>query len=94
VLLSAPAALIEFWLETIGRPRYGSEPGDIQKSGEDLDAKGLTEFLWDVLYWTWLCVFTAGVFGDVAWWLWVSSISCVVGVEVCANRCAGRCAVL
>ena len=70
--LSAPAAVIEFWLEQIGRPKYGSGPGELKKSGEDLDAKGLTEYLWDVLYWTWGCVLGAGVLGDWVWWFWVS----------------------
>lgn len=40
------------------------------RAGEDLDAKGLTEFLWDVLYWTWGCVVAAAFLGDKAWWLW------------------------
>jgi hypothetical protein len=26
--------------------------------------------MWDVLYWTWLCVAAVAVFGDRAWWLW------------------------
>lgn len=43
----------------------------MQKAGEDLEAKGLTEFLWDVLYWTWGCVVLAAVVGDRAWWAWV-----------------------
>jgi hypothetical protein len=71
--LSAPALAIEYWLETIGRPRYGgAQPGDLKSAGEDLDAKGLTEFLWDVLYWSWGCLVMAGMVGDRAWWLWVS----------------------
>lgn len=42
----------------------------MQKAGEDLEAKGLTEFLWDVLYWTWGCVVLAAVVGDRGWWAW------------------------
>ena len=77
-LLSAPSLLIEFWFESIARPKYTSpsststsEKGDLKSAGEDLEAKGLTEFLWDVLYWSWGCVAFAGAFGDRAWWLWV-----------------------
>jgi hypothetical protein len=46
----------------------------LRKSGEDLDAKGLTEFLWDILYWTYGCIAFAAVLGDRAWWLFVCVI--------------------
>ena len=42
----------------------------VQRSGEDLEAKGLTEFLWDVLYWTWACILGAAVLGDWFWCAW------------------------
>ena len=35
-----------------------------------MDAKGLTEFMWDVLYWTWACVAAAAIVGDKAWWMY------------------------
>ena len=43
----------------------------MKRSGEDLEAKGLTEYMWDVLYWTWGCTVIAGLFGNKAWWLWI-----------------------
>ncbi len=67
-IFNFPAIFIEFWLESIGRPTTTN--GEIKRSGEDLEAKGLTEYLWDVLYWTWACLVGAAVFGDRAWWLW------------------------
>jgi len=86
VLLSAPALLIEFWFEKGSRPTYApitegfnAGPGELKRSGEDLDAKGLTEFLWDVLYWTWGCLALAGIVGDRAWSLWVGSYSSPLG---------------
>lgn len=69
ILLSAPAFAIEFWLEKIGRPQY-AENGELRKSGEDLEAKGLTEFMWDVLYWTWACIVAAALVGNSAWWMY------------------------
>ncbi len=66
VLFSAPALGIEFWLEKIGRPSY-ADNGELKRSGEDMDAKGLTEFMWDVLYWTWACVAAAALLGNKAW---------------------------
>jgi hypothetical protein len=74
ILFSFPALFIQFWFEKIGRPVYGSEPGDLRKSGEDLDAQGLTEWMWDVLYWTYGCILFAAVIGDRAWWLYVRNI--------------------
>ena len=70
-LLSFPAFLIEFWFEKIGRPTYASN-GELKRSGEDLEAKGLTEYLWDVLYWTWGCLGLASVLGNRAWWMWTA----------------------
>jgi SRP-independent targeting protein 2/TMEM208 len=72
VLLSAPGALVEVWLERIGRPVFVGNPPELRRAGEDLDAEGLTEFLWDVLYWTWGCLLFAAALGDWAWSLWVS----------------------
>lgn len=69
VLLSAPALAIEFWLEKIGRPTY-TENGELRRPGEDLEAKGLTEFMWDVLYWTWACIAAAAMMGNKAWWMY------------------------
>ncbi|KAL2047335.1 hypothetical protein N7G274_001356 [Stereocaulon virgatum] len=69
VLLSAPALAIELWLEKIGRPTY-ADNGELKRSGEDLEAKGLTEFMWDVLYWTWACIAAAALMGNKAWWMY------------------------
>lgn len=62
---------IEFYLERLGRPTYNSD-GSLHRAGEDLEAKGLTEYMWDVLYWTWGCIGVVSVFGDKAWWLWAA----------------------
>lgn len=69
-LTAIPALAIEFYFERLGRPRYNSNDYSLRSPGEDLDARGLTEYLWDVLYWTWGCMAAACVFGDRAWWLW------------------------
>lgn len=69
-LLSTPAIAIQFWFEKIGRP--STAPNGDLRAGEDLEAKGLTEYLWDVLYWSWCCTALAGLFGDRAWWAWAA----------------------
>lgn len=69
-LLSAPSIGIEFMFERNSRPTYNGN--ELRNSGEDLEAKGLTEWMWDVLYWTWGCLVLAAVVGDRAWYLYVS----------------------
>ncbi|KKY25535.1 hypothetical protein UCRPC4_g01799 [Phaeomoniella chlamydospora] len=71
ILFSTPALVLEFYLERLGRPKY-TEDGALVRAGEDLDAKGLTEYMWDVVYWTWLCLGACCAFGDRAWWLYVA----------------------
>ncbi|GIZ45208.1 hypothetical protein CKM354_000838800 [Cercospora kikuchii] len=67
-LFNAPALIIEFWFERIARPTYVD--GELKRAGEDLDAKGLTEFMWDVLYWTWGTVALVSLVGDYGWWVY------------------------
>jgi hypothetical protein len=69
-ILSSPAFAIEFWLEKIGRPTFAPS-GELKRPGEDLEAQGLTEYLWDVLYWSWGCIGLASLFGDRVWWAWL-----------------------
>ncbi|KAL3439555.1 hypothetical protein BDV09DRAFT_4240 [Aspergillus tetrazonus] len=68
--LALPTLVIEFYLDRIGRPTYNAD-GSLRSPGEDLGAAGLTEYMWDVLYWTWGCIGAVCVFGDRAWWLWI-----------------------
>ncbi|KAL4879027.1 hypothetical protein BJY04DRAFT_105059 [Aspergillus karnatakaensis] len=68
-ILALPTLLIEFYLDRIGRPTYAAD-GSLKSPGEDLGAAGLTEYMWDVLYWTWGCIGAVCVFGGTAWWLW------------------------
>lgn len=70
LLLSAPSLLIQAFFERNSRPSFGAN-GEVKRAGEDLDAKGLTEWMWDVVYWTYGCLVLVSVLGDWAWWLWV-----------------------
>lgn len=45
---------------------------ELRRAGEDLDAKGLMVWMWDVVYWTWGCVALSAVLGDFGWSFWVS----------------------
>lgn len=70
LLLSAPALVLEFYLDRLGRPSYAADDS-LRRAGEDLEAKGLTEFMWDVVYWTWINVALVILFGNRAWWLYL-----------------------
>lgn len=70
LLLSAPALVLEFYLDRLGRPSYSAD-GSLRRAGEDLDAKGLTEFMWDIVYWSWINIGLVILFGNRAWWLYV-----------------------
>lgn len=70
-LISLPSLAIEFWFERISRPTYNAD-GEIRKAGEDLEAKGLTEWMWDVVYWTWGCVVLAAIAGNWVWWIYTA----------------------
>jgi len=61
--LSVPAFAIELWFERNSRPTYTTN-GDLKRAGDDLEAKGLTDYMSDVLYWTWITTAAAAVFGD------------------------------
>ena len=70
LILSAPALVLQFYLDRLGRPSYAAD-GSLRRAGEDLEAKGLTEFMWDIVYWTWINIVLVIVFGDKAWWLYL-----------------------
>ncbi|KAJ8612056.1 hypothetical protein MRB53_037607 [Persea americana] len=55
-LFSIPAFAIEFLFERNSRPTYDASGEQLKRSGDDLEAKGVTEWMWDVLYWTWSAV--------------------------------------
>ncbi|KAK0928947.1 hypothetical protein LTR29_017212 [Friedmanniomyces endolithicus] len=80
ILLNLPALAIEVWFERIGRPTYTppspstststSGGRDLRKAGEPLDAKGLTEWMWDIVYWSWGNTVLVAIAGNWAWWLY------------------------
>ena len=69
VTFCAPSLAIQSYLHVIGLPEY-SHDGFLRRPGQDLDAPGLTEYMWDVVYWTWICVPSVLIFGNKAWWLY------------------------
>ncbi|PSR83780.1 hypothetical protein BD289DRAFT_369539 [Coniella lustricola] len=69
-LLSLPSFISQFALEKAGRPTFDPATGALKSSGEDLAAKGLTEYMWDVVWVTWGCQILVMLFGNWFWLLW------------------------
>ncbi|TKX20763.1 hypothetical protein C1H76_7151 [Elsinoe australis] len=71
-LVSLPSLIIEFWFESIARPKYIGEgtAKELKKAGEDLEAKGLTEWMWDITYWTWGVVVFSAIAGNWGFYLY------------------------
>ena len=70
IILSIPGLFIEAYLHILATPSYGPD-GDIRSAGSDLSEKGLTEFMWDIVYWTWINLIAVMVLGNWAWWLYL-----------------------
>jgi SRP-independent targeting protein 2/TMEM208 len=68
-IFCSPALAIQSYLHVIGWPEY-SHDGFLRRPGQDMDARGLTEYMWDVVYWTWINVPLVLTFGNGAWWLY------------------------
>lgn len=71
ILLSIPSFICQFTLEKAGRPSFDPTTGALKSSGEDLAARGLTEYMWDVIWVTWACQVLVMLFGNWFWILWI-----------------------
>lgn len=69
-LLSTPSLICEYVLESSGRPKYDAQTKALIKSGEDLNAAGLTEYMFDVVWVTWASLIAVILFGNWGWLLW------------------------
>ncbi|KAK0645894.1 hypothetical protein B0T16DRAFT_328356 [Cercophora newfieldiana] len=68
-LLSIPSFVCQGFLEWSGRPSYDPTTHALKKSGEDLGAQGLTEYMFDVIWVTWGVTILVALFGNWAWFL-------------------------
>jgi hypothetical protein len=68
LLFASPQLAIQFLFERQSRP--STSASGTFRAGEDLDAKGLTEYMWDVVYWTYGCLVVVSLVGDWGWWAW------------------------
>lgn len=69
IFLVSPSLACQLFLERAGRPQFDSA-GALRKSGEDLGAAGLTEYMFDVIWVTWATTILVILFGNKLWFLW------------------------
>lgn len=69
-LFSIPCLVAEFILETTGRPKFDPNTKALKSSGEDLAAPGLTEYMFDIIWVTWLSLICVILFGNWGWVVW------------------------
>jgi len=67
LLFSIPCVVAEYILETTGRPKYDASTKALKSSGEDLAAPGLTEYMFDIIWVTWLSLVCVILFGNWGW---------------------------
>ncbi|KAE8454183.1 hypothetical protein EG329_005108 [Mollisiaceae sp. DMI_Dod_QoI] len=67
LILSIPSVVAEYILETTGRPKYDANTKALKSSGEDLAAPGLTEYMFDIIWVTWLSLVCVILFGNWGW---------------------------
>lgn len=70
-ILSIPSFACQFVLERTGRPSYVADGKTLVKSGEDLAAPGLTEYMFDVIWVTWASLVAVLMFGEKGWFTWL-----------------------
>jgi hypothetical protein len=69
-IFSIPSCIAQYILETSGRPKYDAATKTLKSAGEDLAAPGLTEYMFDIIWVTWLCLLAVIAFGNWGWLIW------------------------
>jgi len=70
IIFSIPCFVAEYILETTGRPKFEANTKTLKSSGEDLAAPGLTEYMFDIIWVTWLSLVCVMIFGNWGWIVW------------------------
>ncbi|ODV96994.1 hypothetical protein PACTADRAFT_48776 [Pachysolen tannophilus NRRL Y-2460] len=72
IIFTIPLLICEYIIEKTGRPKYDSS-GKLVSSGEDLKQSGLTEYMFDIIYFTLICDILMIVFGsNKVWYLYLA----------------------
>lgn len=66
---SIPEMVMEYIIEKNSRPKYVD--GQLVNPGGNINQSGLTEYMLDVIYMSWICQCISILFGSRAWWLFL-----------------------
>ena len=80
IITNIAAGLIQYNLERLGSPRYSAD-GSLRSAGEDLNQAGLTEYLTDIVYLTWIVYVTVALITDYGWLLFLAVSSQSVNAD-------------
>jgi len=69
-IFSIPCLVVEYMLESTGRPKFDSNTKALKSAGEDLAAPGLTEYMFDIIWITWASLVVVMLFGNWGWIFW------------------------
>jgi hypothetical protein len=69
-IFSIPCLVVEYMLESTGRPKFDSNTKALKSAGEDLAAPGLTEYMFDIVWVTWASLVVVMLFGNWGWLFW------------------------
>ncbi|SCU83472.1 LADA_0C11650g1_1 [Lachancea dasiensis] len=81
VILHLPAAACTYMLEKNGRPRFDSS-GHVVREGMDLAQKGLTEWMFDIVYLTLLADSGVVVFNTMKFWYVMLLVPVYIGYKL------------
>jgi hypothetical protein len=71
LLTNAIACTIQLQLEKLGSPTFNSD-GSLRSAGGDLGQAGVTEYLTDIVYMTWIVYLLVALITDYAWLLYLA----------------------
>lgn len=80
IVFSLPALTLQYLLEKYGRPVYSGNK--MIRSGEEISGPGLYEYMFDIVYLTWILDVLMVIFGsNKVWWLF-SSVPLYAGWKI------------
>lgn len=71
IITNIVASMIHRQLSAMGSPKFDAD-GSLRSSGEDLGQAGLTEYLTDIVYMTWIVYILVALITDYAWLLYLA----------------------
>lgn len=82
ILTNIVACTIHSKLASMGSPKFLAD-GSLRSAGEDLSQAGLTEYLTDIVYMTWIIYVLVALVTDYAWLFYLAVSDSFRGQDLC-----------